>query len=162
MTGDVEPSLATSSGAAVTVVLRDYPLEVGERAAEHYAEVLRELALLVSAGDAPPGSVPERVTRLVAELQALRELTTGFDSERAEALERGETSCDLRLEVDDQVLTACRQLEPLLDEVDAYSRDESVLTLPPSPEVLAYRHWYFGQIFDQVAGRQAQPWPGSS
>jgi hypothetical protein len=143
------------------VVLREYPLEVGERAGEHYAEVIREFDLLVTAGDAAPGSVPDRVSRLVAELEELREVTTGFESERTAALERGEKTAELVLEVDDRVLSACRQLEPLLDEVDSYSRDESVLTLPPPDDVVAYRRWYFAQIFDQVAGREPEPWPGA-
>lgn len=157
-----EPEAApTTTRHGVRVVLRSYPLEVGERASEHYSEVVREFDLLVTAGDAAPGSVPDRVSRLVAKLQELREVTTGFDTARAAALERGEKTSELVLEVDDRVLSVCRQLEPLLDEVDSYSRDESVLTLPPSDEVVAYRRWYFGQIFDQVAGREPEPWPGT-
>lgn len=146
----------------MTVVLKDCPLEVGQQASDHYAEVVREFALLVSAGDALPGSVPARVADLITELQALRELGTGFDTERDEALAAGETVRDLVLEVDERVLRVCQQLEPLLDEVDDYSRDESVLALPPTPAVVAYRRWYFGQIFGQVAGAAPEPWTAPS
>lgn len=146
----------------VTVVLKGCPLDVGQQASDHYAEVVREFALLVSAGDAPPGSVPARVAELITELQALRELGSGFETERDEALAAGETVRDLVLEVDERVFRVCQQLEPLLDEVDDYSRDESVLALPPTAAVVAYRHWYFGQIFGQVAGAAPEPWTAPS
>jgi hypothetical protein len=150
------------NGATVDVVLARYPLVLGELTSAHYAEALRELTLLVSAGEAPVGSVPERVVTLVGDLTELRELTTGFDSEKAVALASGETVRDMRFAMSPEMVVMSSQLGRLLDEVDDYCRDEKVLTLAPDPSYVAYRRWYVDELVAQAAGRTPTPWAGST
>lgn len=158
MTSETSDSAGEGGVSTVEVVLSGYPLLLGERTSAHYAEALRELALLVSGGEAPAGSVPDRVVTLVGDLTQLRELTTGFDTEKAVALARGETVRDMTVAVTPEMVVMSSQLGRLLDEVDDYCRDEKVLTLAPDPSYVDYRRWYVDELVAQSAGRPPTPW----
>lgn len=158
MTSEALRGTGDDGGATVEVVLARCPLVLGDLTSAHYAEALRELALLVSAGAAPAGSLPERVVTLVGDLTQLRELATDFDSDKAVALERGETVRDMRIAVTPEMVVMSSQLGRLLDEVDDYCRDEKVLTLAPHPSYVAYRRWYVDELVAQAAGRTPTPW----
>ncbi len=163
---DVEarPAGADAGDGARTreVTLVGFPLMLADRASAHYAEVLREMTMLVATGAAPVGSVPHRVTELVAALVELRELMSGFDSTRAEAIARGETCRDMSLTVSPQIVAMSRQLDGLLDAVDDYCRCEMVLTLAPDPVVVTYRRWYVDQLETQLAGAPPAAWSGAA
>ena len=151
---------ATAEGDRVPVRLLGYPLAVAERASEHYEEVVREFALLVSTGSAGPGSVPEQVTTLVRELDLRRARNAELEAERLEGLARGETARDLVLVVPPSVVEISRTLDGLLDQVDDFCRDGRVLTLLADDEVIAFRRWYLDQLVAQVAGAVPSAWPG--
>jgi hypothetical protein len=58
------------------------------------------------------------------------------------------------------VVEVAQRVEQLLDEADAFCRDGTLLTLEPSPDVVAFRRWYIGELARQVAGEAPEPWPG--
>ena len=142
----------------VTVVLRDVPLRIWQRAAEHHDELMREMALLALAPDPP--SLPTRLTELV-EVLGQRYGAAGArpDDEREEALAAGLDRVDLTYEVPRSAGPAAAHMRALLDEAEEYCRD-ALLTLA-QPKVQAdFAQWYIQEFVRQCEGAEPSPWPG--
>ena len=45
---------------------------------------------------------------------------------------------------------------------DEFCRDQSLLTMPATPQQLALLDWYVGEFVRQGAGEEPQPWTGST
>lgn len=136
-----------------------FPLRVHQRATEHHEELMREFQLLAIAesnGDA----VPARLVSLIAELTtSYSGVASAADAERDAALARGEDTLDLVYRVPPEAAEACRRLERMLDEADAFCRAEQLLTLEAPPEAVAFRRWYLREFPAQLAGAEPTPWP---
>jgi len=52
------------------------------------------------------------------------------------------------------------RLREVLDEADAFCREQRLLTPPPTPQLLAMRNWYLGEFVRQGAGEEPLPWTG--
>jgi hypothetical protein len=142
----------------VTVVLRDVPLRIWQRAAEHHDELMREMALLALAPDPP--SLPKRLTELVQVLgQQYGAAGARPDDEREEALAEGRDRLDLTYEVPRSAGVAAAHMRALLDEAEEYCRD-TLLTLA-QPKVQAdFAQWYIEEFGRQCDGQPPRPWPG--
>jgi hypothetical protein len=142
----------------VTVVLRDVPLLIWKRAAEHHDELMREMALLALAPDPP--ALPARLHELV-EVLGNRYGAAGArpDDAREEALAQGLDRVDLTYEVPRSAGEAGLAMRALLDEAEEYCKTE-LLTLQ-QPEVdAAFGRWYIEQFVRQCSGEPPVPWPG--
>lgn len=149
---------AAADEAKVLVLLLDYPLAIAQETSQHYEGVMREFALLVATGRAGEGSIPQRVLTLVSALGERRARNNEIESRRSAALARGETRADFELSVPPSVLDISRQLDACLDEADMLSRGGQVLTLFPTDQVVAFRHWYLAELVRQVGGGEPVPW----
>jgi hypothetical protein len=132
------------------------PLDVMQRSAEHSDELLREFALIRGvSGD----HVPARLLALIEELRGrFGAFSAGPRQAMQEALERGDTTIDLRYEVPADVGTAAGGLRALLDEADEFCRAGDLLTLASPPEVLAFRRWFLDEFELQIEGHPPRPW----
>jgi anti-anti-sigma factor len=140
------------------VELRGIPVELHQRATEAGDELRREFALL--AGDREPHDVPARLLALAEELSA-RFADMGDPAQDAvlAAAASGAATADAVYRVPAEVIDACEQLRAMLGEADEFCRQgDSLLTLAPSDELIAYRHWFLDQFVDQIAGRPPRTW----
>ena len=152
----------------VDVHLIGIPVALWLTSQEHFQDLMREFALISSAerdAAADPAAhrhaVPHRLLDLVDALMAeYGQLNTRQEEELAAAAEAGLGSLDLVYQVPPQAAQAAIELGKLMDEADEYCRQgEHLLTLATAPTNLAYRHWYIAQFVDQLAGKEAVPWP---
>lgn len=151
---DVEP---------VTVVLRNFPLQLFEQARQHHDDLMREFALLAlnPPSDRPGHRTPARLLELVELLGnrygAAAERT---DAVRDAAIERGEQSLDLTYTVPRSVGPAIRQLQALMREADDFCESEQLLTLAITPLQRRFGDWFYGQFLAQIDGAPPKPWDG--
>ena len=158
MTSPLGRFAGVSSHDLVTVVLRDAPLRIWQRAAEHHDELMREMALLALAADAP--ALPHRLTELVHVLgQQYGAASARPEDAREEALAAGLDRMDLTYEVPRSAGADAARMRAILDEAEEYCRD--VLLTLAQPQVQAdFARWYVEEFVRQCAGEPPQPWPG--
>ena len=147
------------------VRMLELPVQVWAASQEHHDELLREFALMTAGlddreGDAPP--VPVRLLRLVEHLTA--SFAGSSDEQRGRlfaAAARGDEVMDvLEFSLPEAAGPACLQLEQMLDEADAYCQaGHHLLTLATPEEIRVFRSWYLGQVREQLAGAEPEPWP---
>ena len=124
------------------------------RTRDHYQAVLRETKLLALQHDAPS----RRLEALGARLE--RQFPPSQVEETADrAYRAGEAIFTATVELPDEwvpaAITACDQLEALIDELDRWAADPEVQLLPAPPEVRAYLKRYLAQARQQL--HQARP-----
>jgi len=147
------------ASAPVRVELRGFPLRAWQRAEEHHEELMREFALLLL--DRPaPGSVPQRLVRLVEEVRDRYAASAEApEAVREAALQRGDTHVDLVYEIPAAAGPQVARLLALLEEADEYCRrGEHLLTLATPPGTAAFRRWYLGEFVRQARGEAPLPW----
>jgi anti-anti-sigma factor len=140
------------------VELRGIPVDLHLRATAAGDELRREFTLLVGERDAH--DVPVRLLALAEELSA-RFADVGDPARDAvdAAAARGVATADAVYEVPAEVADACEHLRTMLAEADDYCRrGQELLTLAPSEELVAYRHWFLDQFVQQIAGRPPRSW----
>ena len=134
------------------------PVRLLVESARQFADLQREIQVVGLDHNGPK--------ELVALAQTSREISARIGSLRqagadvAEAaLARGESTIDFDVEVGDDAVDAFDRLGSLIWRVgDALVR-RHLLTVPPSEEVTAYRHWYRDEIASQLGGRAPRPCP---
>lgn len=148
-----------------TVVLRGYPVRLGNQVVEHIDEWMREFKLIALSREAGTArhEVPDRL------LEMVDQLTRSYASEldeptrrREEAAARGESTVDLEYPVrpeTEQVIVGWQQM---LLEVDEYCRREDLLTLQRTPEQVALQEWVTEEFLRQLEGRPPRPWSETS
>lgn len=161
---------AATEADRVTVHLLELPVPLAARSRQWFEELLREFALVAAgATDGHDGHhghdgphVPGRLLQMVQLLTARFSAVSDAPRERLEAaIDRGDRVIpDHVMELPLEAAPATRALGDMLDEADRYCREgQHLLTLATTDDVLAYRHWYLGQIVDQLAGASPTPWP---
>jgi hypothetical protein len=153
---------ADSSGECTAVHLLQLPVPLAARAQEHFRELTREFTLMVTGTDGPPESTPVRLLQLV---DVLTRQFAGINSAAEERLDAAIVHG--QPVIDDHVLLLPAQAGPavsalgdLMDEADEFCRaGRHLLTLETPPDCVTYRHWYLGNVVDQLAGKPAVPWP---
>jgi hypothetical protein len=154
-----ERGAATGTGRAAdlhVVRMLELPVALHQEALEHLDELQREFVYIAI----EPGDVPTRM------LELGRRIRDGFEPYARgprEALEAAVTAgaavVDVEYRVPSRAGAVGRASNAMLDEVDEFCAQGGMLTLAPSPEVRAYRRWFFGQFEAQVAGEPPTPWP---
>jgi hypothetical protein len=154
----------TASAELVTVHLLQLPVPLADRSRQWFEELTREFTL-ISASAADDDDHPHVPRRL---LEMVEVLTQRFAGVRDEPRERLEAAIDRgQLVIADHVMAlpveaapATRALADMLDEADEYCRQgRHLLTMATPDDLLAYRHWYLGQIADQLEGAPPVAWP---
>lgn len=142
------------------VRLEGVPVALWTKSAEHHDALMREFTLLALDDNAP--ELPRRLTKLIHELRAAYGADEGRDERhRADALGKGLATIDLEYEVPAAVKDAARRLTELLDQVDVFCANDSLLlTLASPPEQVAFRHWYVDEFVRQIDGGEPQRWDG--
>lgn len=142
----------------VEVRLVGLPIDEYRSSQQHHDGLFRELAI-IALNDTDSEFLPRRLLELIEELRTRYSgLTAAQRGELEEAMERGETSIDLRYEVPVSVGDACRGFAALLEEADEFCRQGDLLTLAPPPQAVHFRRWYLGEFIRQVEGREPTPW----
>ncbi|NAZ82096.1 hypothetical protein GTR02_09730 [Kineococcus sp. R8] len=144
-----------------TVRLVGVPLRTRAAFGDYTGGLLRELALIeIGAGRSASTTLPQRLLDLAAEI---RTTYAPFQAEAAAtalaAEAAGLETCDLGYTVPPGLGPFVEHLADVMDEADDYCRDaQHVLTMPPAPEVHAYRTWVFTEFVRQLAGHAPRPW----
>jgi hypothetical protein len=154
----------TASSELLTVHLLQLPVPLAGRSRQWFEELLREFSLIAASAadddDHPP--VPRRLMAMVDALTARFAAAQDEPRERLEdAIDRGLLVIeDHVLQLPAEAAPATRALGAMLDEADRYCQQgRHLLTLATPDELLAYRHWYLGQIADQLEGAAPVSWP---
>lgn len=147
------------AGPHVEVVLRGLPLDVYARAAEHSAELGRELQLLSGVPDRG-ASLPHRLRRLIYELASrYGPMNPAAERRIQQALAAGEDAVDVRYHVPPRTKQDVAELDGVLREVDGHCRaGRWLLTMATPPEAERFREWVFGEISRQIDGEPPVSW----
>lgn len=146
---------------SATVVLRGYPVRLGNQVVEHIDEWMREFRLIALSRQSGTArhDVPDRL------LQMVDQLTRSYASEldeptrrREEAMSRGEATVDLEYPVRPETGQVVVGWQQMLREVDEYCRREDLLTLQRTPEQVALQDWVTEEFLRQLDGRPPRPW----
>jgi hypothetical protein len=146
------------------VRLLEVPLLLREKSQQHGAELIREMELIGigHAAGTTEHALPERLLDLAEELtRVFTPYVTGVFDTMDQALERGETVLpEVVYRLPAGSVTYVRHVEEILHEVDEYCRaGTELLTLAPSPDIVAYRDWTSGEVERQFAGEPPTSWP---
>ena len=145
-------------------------------AREHHDALLRELALLRSAG--ARGDWAQHSGDLAAADEARSAVSTALDAAVQWARETGAaavplpqdhpgalppvpSALDLELVVRRGQAGAFAALQDVLDEGERLARTGQLLVRPGLPEIVAVRDWAAEQVIAQLAGAPPAPWPGA-
>jgi anti-anti-sigma factor len=146
-------------GATRPVHLLALPVAVHRRAGEHHETLRRELELLQLAQQ--PGEVAARLQALGEELaERYGGLNPDPGAVLADALgDPQATVVDLHYDLPRSAVADVERLAELLDELDRYCAERDLLTLVSPQEAVAYRHWFLGELVEQLRdGRPPRPW----
>jgi len=140
------------------VRLLGMPVQLFARHRAWYEEVRRELRLLaLNHGEDYP--VARELSEVTLQVEQERSLATGIDELDA-AVRRGDERVDLTYRVPTSAAVTMIRLRDLLGQVDEFCREQRLLTLTPSRQMLALRQWYLGEFRRQADGEAPLPWPG--
>lgn len=156
-----DPDQPSDVDPLVTVYLRDTPVRIWKRCAEHHDEVMREMALLALA----PEAAHDLPTRLVELVDLLGRRYAGAsarqEAERDTALAAGIDRIDVSFEVPASAGQAALALGSMMREVEEYCRTGNRLLTLAQPHLQAdFNAWYLQQFSAQVGGADPTPWPG--
>lgn len=145
-----------------TLRLLDMPLRHWASAKQHNDELMREFALIAGGAESAGGEspLPQRLLDLITQLrQQYGQGSAERDARLFDALEDGVDHLDVELQLPAAAVGALAQMAALLDEADAFCQQgQHLLTLTTPPELVAYRHWYLGELTAQLGGAAPTPW----
>jgi anti-sigma regulatory factor (Ser/Thr protein kinase) len=158
LTTEVVPPLGEVAERFV-VRLIGMPVQVFGHYRTWYDELRRELRLLaLNHGRDYP--VAQELSDLTLQVERQRRQARGVDR-LDEAIARGEESIDLEYVVPAGATATMARLNELLEEVDAFCREQRLLTLEPTTQQMALRSWYLGEFVRQGRGEAPRRWAGS-
>jgi anti-sigma regulatory factor (Ser/Thr protein kinase) len=145
-------------GPMLHLRLLDMPAQVFASFRSWYVEIRRELRLLSLADD---GAFPVagELAELTVQVELERRRARGVDGLDA-AIEAGKSSVDLAYDIPASAPATMARLGDLLERADRFCRDQSLLTMPATPQQLQLLRWYVGEFVRQGAGQEPLPWPG--
>jgi hypothetical protein len=152
-----------SDDEQVTVSLLNFPLQVFAHARQHHDELLREFALLAMRPpvDRPGHAVPGQLLALIDSLgRRFGRVADRSDQVRDDAIAAGETQIDLTYTVPRNAGPALAELHELMEQADAFCRDEQLLTIAATPVERQFRAWFIEQFTTQARGADPVPWDG--
>ena len=140
--------------------MREVPLRTLHASQTQWNELRREVRLLSLAheDDYP---LAKSLSELFADLDRI--LREGIHSDAIEsALESGEATTDLRVDVPKASADTIEQFLDLLDLADEFCQKQRLLSLARTPEQRRFQRWLFGEFVRQQRGESPRPWPGMS
>ncbi len=140
------------------VTLGDVPTELLIAAKGHIDSLIREFALLASgAAGGATSPVPRKLTALIERVVGnFSEARQSIKKQALRAAQRGEPRTQLTLHLPLSAAEAGLAYLSALDEVDAYCRDEQMLTLESPPAHRLFRSWYVEELVEGLR-RAADP-----
>jgi hypothetical protein len=158
---EVAAGLTTASavtGGGYRVHLIGVPVRILVESNRQIADLHRELQVI-----ALDHGGPEELAQVVRRTQELTndiDHWTDYDRVVADAaLARGLERIDFDVAVSPEVESAIDRLAAWFRKVTSSLVRRHLLTLPPSPEVAAYRLWYREEILSQMSGEPPRPCP---
>ncbi len=143
----------------LTVRLLGMPVQLFAHYRVWYEDLRRELRLLALVhGDSYP--VARELSDLSLQVEQERRQSAGVDRLDAAIAARRDRA-DLEYDVPDGAPATMARLHELLEQADAFCREQRLLTLAPTAQMLELRAWYLGEFTRQAAGAAARPWTGS-
>jgi hypothetical protein len=143
----------------VTVRLLGMPVQVFAHYRIWYEDLRRELRLLALAlGDSYP--VARELSDLSLQVEQERRQASGVERLDA-AVAAGADRADLAYDVPVSAPATMARLNELLELADEFCREQRLLTLAPTQQMLDLRAWYLGEFIRQAAGEEPRPWTGS-
>ena len=150
---------APEAADLVRVRIVGIPVDLWARARERHEGLLRELSLMSLEREGEPHPVPARLLAFGDDLRRRYGTMTGSASEQLDtAAEAGIETLDVEYDVPGEAASVAEGYIELLDQVDAYCREGDLLTLEPSPDILAFRTWFLGEFARQLRGEPPLPW----
>lgn len=158
----LEQSVAAEKPQAEEALLVDYPVEYGLQRQEWRHGLLREFQLITYSNHEQPEHlrVPLRLLALADEM-TLRygRLIEEHTTELERALAAGSPRTVLRYPLLPGVRTIEIQFARVMEESDAYCREQALMTLGPTPETYALRRWVIEEVVHQYDGNPPRSWP---
>jgi anti-sigma regulatory factor (Ser/Thr protein kinase) len=149
-------SAVTGGGRKVHLI--GVPVRLLIESNRHLADLHRELQVM-----AMDHSGPDEFEELVThnhELAALVDRWAENDRGLGQAaLARGAKRMDFDVEVPADIESGMDRFVSWIRTVSSAMMRPHLLTLPPSPEVAAYRYWYRDEILSQLSGQPPRPCP---
>jgi anti-sigma regulatory factor (Ser/Thr protein kinase) len=146
--------------AMVTIRLLGMPAQVFASFRGWYSEIRRELRLLsFEQGDRYPVAV--ELGQVMLQVEHERRLARGVEH-LDRAIADGLPSVDLEYLVPVTAPATMAWMHEVLERADRFCRDQSLLTVPATPQQLELMRWYAGEFTRQGAGAEPRPWPGST
>lgn len=160
ITGVSEPTAnAFSRRQLVNAEIRGLPLRTFQDFQVHYRELRREVRLLALAHEADY-PLATNLSHLFDTLdKVLREGIAIDQLERT--LASGHDSTDLHIAVPLTTVNSIDRFLELLDQADAFCREERLLTLARSPEQREFQQWFLSEIVRQHRGEEPSIWVDS-
>jgi hypothetical protein len=154
---------ADSTAALHDVQVLGVPTDLYFQTRQQHDDLVREFAVMGLAHGEQDLSQPAGLRQLIRELGVTFTRTESRANEDVEAAARaGATSMDLRYLVPATVVEGADRLESMMARADDFCRQGLMLTMPRSPQMLAFSRWWLEEFRRQVAGRPPIPWPASS
>ena len=154
---DDEPDdSAYDQGETLVVRLLHVPTETMLATLAHGAELRRELRLLaVAHQDTYP--VASDLSTFFSSLSHDFRWQLGGEALR-EAMRAGRSHLDLDVKATPESGARFGRLIELYELADAFCRNERLLTLARTPELVAFQTWLFGEFVRQTNGEEPVPW----
>ncbi len=134
------------------------PVRLLIESVRQFADLQREMQVVALDHNGPQELVALAQTNqeLAAHIGGLRQ--AGADVAEA-ALAQGAAMVDFEVEVGDDAVEAFDLLGLLIRRIGESPGRRPLLSIPPSEEVVAYRHWFRDEMLSQLRGGPPQPCP---
>ena len=148
---------STSPHAVHHIELGDVPTDLLLDAKAHVDNLVREFVLAASgAEEGSTAAVPAHLVDLIgAVVTRFSGPRLAIKRQALEAARRGLTHVRLSLDLGPDAIEAGEAYLKALDEADGYCRAARLLTLETPPKHRVFRHWYVGQIIEQLRRAEA-------
>lgn len=132
------------------------PVGVWRRSRDWFEGLLREFDIIATGSDA---TTPRELVAFVAGArERFSRFSTGSTSVLEEAVERGEVTVDLEMNLPPEAAVAARDLWDRILAADDFCRQGDLLTLALPEDVRAFIRWYLDEIAYQIEGGEPRPW----
>lgn len=126
---------------------------------DYLGELLRELQLIrVGRASGLPSHEPRRLLELVDEVtQRHADKRAAARGQAEAALAAGQEDCTIEFDLPFDAALDVQRFAPAIEQLPALGATGHLLTLPPSPEVVAFAHAWIRAILDQLTSRRNAP-----
>ncbi len=158
--GRYGPAATSASVPLHEVHLLAVPVELYRATRQQHDDVIREFTVIGLAQDDQDAAQPAELRRLIHDLSAhYAPVPTLSDDQIERAAESGSSSVDLEYLVPISVMAGADELESLMARADELCAQGRMLTMPRTPQMKAFAHWWLEELRRQVSGLPPTPWP---